>query len=270
MDAAYPRVQELNNFVQVAVHKANINHLHDSFFEPFNIIMLSGGTEEQIIRIDIMIRNQTSEAKKACFWSDSFGDEGIFYSDFGNEFQYLPDPPTGNNENNNNNNSNNTIVPKTNELKTVQFPSFQQLLSIPLKEIPTSKFAPLSRILIHSRLIHSYRAYLQRLSETEKPITLSSYFNSHYLPNILQLTLLELCQRIPDAKDEIIWERDLQILSIIQSGSVLVNSILGSFLSQEVIKFLTRTGKPGNNIFFYDGQTFSVRTFAIEMINASL
>lgn len=60
------------------------------------------------------------------------------------------------------------------------------------------------------------------------------------------------------------WQQEMQKLCFNQQvGSILTVSILGSFLSQEVIKVISRTGKPGSNIFTYDGDSLIVRSFPI-------
>jgi hypothetical protein len=43
-----PRVQELNAFVKIGVNKQNIRDLPSTFFEQFDIVVLSGGEEVRI------------------------------------------------------------------------------------------------------------------------------------------------------------------------------------------------------------------------------
>jgi hypothetical protein len=53
------------------------------------------------------------------------------------------------------------------------------------------------------------------------------------------------------------------LFTIRQCQSVLVCSILGSYLAQEVIKAVSLSGEPGFNIFEYVSDTFSVRAFPV-------
>lgn len=48
VDAMLPRVQELNAFVKIGVNKQNIRDLPNTFFEQYDIVVLSGGEEVRI------------------------------------------------------------------------------------------------------------------------------------------------------------------------------------------------------------------------------
>jgi hypothetical protein len=63
------------------------------------------------------------------------------------------------------------------------------------------------------------------------------------------------------------WDREFaKLCQNQQIGTILTVSMLGSFLSQEVIKVISRTGKPGSNIFTFDGETVTVRSFPIAQL----
>lgn len=68
------------------------------------------------------------------------------------------------------------------------------------------------------------------------------------------------------ASDEVtgFWSETLQrVVAQQQVGSILAVSMLGSFLSQEVIKAISRTGKPAHNVWTYDGSSMMVRAFPV-------
>lgn len=46
-------------------------------------------------------------------------------------------------------------------------------------------------------------------------------------------------------------------------GTVFACSILGSILSQEIVKAISRTGRPGDNVFVFTGQTMTARAFPV-------
>lgn len=53
------------------------------------------------------------------------------------------------------------------------------------------------------------------------------------------------------------------LLSVVDNGLILNSSILGSFLSQEVIKAVSLQGTPGVNVFVYNGKDNSVKCIPI-------
>lgn len=63
-----------------------------------------------------------------------------------------------------------------------------------------------------------------------------------------------------------IFEDDLQKLcqQATSGVQVMVCSVLGSFLSQEVIKAVSHTGKPAFNVFLFSSKTFAAKTIPIQ------
>lgn len=68
-----------------------------------------------------------------------------------------------------------------------------------------------------------------------------------------------------DGTDSVLSDRDVQQLAALRGAvSVLACSVLGSFLSQEVIKAVSRTGQPAFNVFLFSGHDFSAKAVPIQ------
>ena len=86
---------------------------------------------------------------------------------------------------------------------------------------------------------------------------------SDILASLLAENGLDRASFLPECPS-IDWETEFQKLCVNQQvGTVLTVSMLGSFLSQEVIKAISRTGMPGSNVFTFDGDSVTVRSFPI-------
>jgi len=96
-----------------------------------------------------------------------FGEDSVFFSDFGENFQYKEDvPPSssgGQTENNSSENDANSIVVSSNSggsdklaIKTISYPSMESVLSKKWNEI-TSRFFPLSPTFVKARALNQFR-----------------------------------------------------------------------------------------------------------------
>lgn len=63
---------------------------------------------------------------------------------------------------------------------------------------------------------------------------------------------------------ELVSENMLIPFLDLKVANILACSILGSFLSQEVIKAISRVGAPGFNVFVYDGSDVNVKAIPIK------
>lgn len=90
------------------------------------------------------------------FWNDVFGEDAIFYSDFGESFVYRDDPKTGNQGGEGSATTTNNNHNKENEFHTISFPSLAKILSAPWKSI-TSRHFPLDKVFCKSRTLHRFR-----------------------------------------------------------------------------------------------------------------
>jgi hypothetical protein len=53
------------------------------------------------------------------------------------------------------------------------------------------------------------------------------------------------------------------LASVAGSSNAMICSVLGSYLAQEVIKGVSRSGAPGFNVFVFDGADYSVKAFPV-------
>ena len=94
-----------------------------------------------------------------------YGDEGLFYADFGEEFSYKEDQKTGSSSNsntnsNNNSNNNSSAAEAAKEaqkaIKTLNFPALATVLGKKWSEV-TSRHFPLSKTFVKHRLLCAFR-----------------------------------------------------------------------------------------------------------------
>ncbi len=91
------------------------------------------------------------------FWSDVFGEEAIFYSDFGQTFQYKDDPSTAPQLQATASSSSVVSAPPKKEVKSISFPSLQEVLAKSWKDIP-KRFFPLSPTFVKHRVLTKFRS----------------------------------------------------------------------------------------------------------------
>ena len=169
-----PKVQELNSFAGVNAEENDLHALPDTFFEGFSVILLTDCSEAQAVRINNICRKCNPQC--VFFWSDMFGDEGLFYADFGESFTYKPDQQPSSNSNNNSSNSNNNNSSSSSAdksvadvaskaVKTMCFPSLEVLLSRKWCDL-VSRFFPLSKTFVRHRLLMAFRYVLIIISSS--------------------------------------------------------------------------------------------------------
>eukprot|EP00598_Pedospumella_elongata_P012116 CAMPEP_0185004896 /NCGR_PEP_ID=MMETSP1098-20130426/80513_1 /TAXON_ID=89044 /ORGANISM="Spumella elongata, Strain CCAP 955/1" /LENGTH=249 /DNA_ID=CAMNT_0027532803 /DNA_START=40 /DNA_END=785 /DNA_ORIENTATION=- len=151
VSAVLPRVQELNAFANIVGEARTLEELPDEFFLGFSVILLTECTEQQAIRINRLARQ--SSPQSVFFWSDMFGDEGLFYADFGDNFTYKEDKQPGNASEN----ASATTVKEVQKVQNVSFPALDTVLSRKWSEI-TSRHFPLSKVYVKHRVLLAFRA----------------------------------------------------------------------------------------------------------------
>lgn len=274
------KIQELNSYAKVTIENNSIDNLSDSFFESFNVILVTECSELQALRINeicrsnhkLMNSSQQQQQRIIFFWSDVFGDEGIFYSDFGQQFQYKEDKQPGSTNNNNTTNAtttteqNNTTNVGLQDVKTMDFISLLSILSKKWNEIPSKHF-PLSKTFIKHRILTYFRNSYQR-----DPI-FDSIDDVKILQQILLTKQVENDINTIDIVGNTNQNEDLnlflsldelkQLCNTCGSVSILACSILGSFLSQEIVKAVSSTGIPAYNVFIFDSHGFVAKAFPV-------
>lgn len=152
-------MQELNSFAKILSEERSIDNLPDEFFTDFSVILLTEVSETQAIRINNICRLSNPDC--VFFWSEMFGDEGLFYADFGKEFTYKDDKQPGTTKNNTANTTNTTstegVKDTTSAIKHIVFPSLESVLARRWSEV-VSRFFPLSRTFVKHRLLCAFRS----------------------------------------------------------------------------------------------------------------
>lgn len=152
-------MQELNSFAKILSEERSIDNLPDEFFTDFSVILLTEASETQAIRINNICRKNNPDC--VFFWSEMFGDEGLFYADFGKEFTYKDDKQPGTTNNNTTNTTNSTstegVKDTTSAIKHIVFPSLESVLARRWSEV-VSRFFPLSRTFVKHRLLCAFRS----------------------------------------------------------------------------------------------------------------
>jgi hypothetical protein len=85
------------------------------------------------------------------FWNDTFGQDSIFFSDFGVDFNYKDDPKPSNASGE----ANSSII-KEDKIHTISFPSLTRVLEQSWQSIPSKHF-PLNKVFVKSRVLHRFR-----------------------------------------------------------------------------------------------------------------
>jgi molybdopterin/thiamine biosynthesis adenylyltransferase len=88
-----PKVCELNPNVNLTVMDQELADLDEATIHAFDVVLLHGQSETTALRINSLCRSKQPTAIKF-FWSDSVGDEALFFADFGSKFSYRKDPST--------------------------------------------------------------------------------------------------------------------------------------------------------------------------------
>lgn len=152
VSAMLPKVQELNSFAKISPESRSVDDLPDDFFEGFSVILLTECTEAQAVRINNICRKCSPQC--VFFWSDMFGEEGLFYSDFGTEFSYKEDKQPGSSNSNANSSSegSSSSSAEVAKVKSMLFPSLEALVNKRWSECVSRHF-PLSMTFVRHRLL---------------------------------------------------------------------------------------------------------------------
>jgi len=276
-DAMIHKIQELNNFVKVDVEKTDIDLLPDDFFLNYNVILMTECTEQQALRVNHICRS--SNPSIVFFWSDIFGAEGIFYSDFGCDFCYHDDKSqskdSSSSRSRSSSSSNTDSVSSINDssstsgsssslFKQMNFPSLSAILSKKWCEIPSKHF-PLSKTFIKNRVITAFRDRYHR-----HPL----YHNGEDQGNLQKILLsfqIDNDYGIDISNDHatvtivsfLTIDEIMSMCNTSSSVSIITCSVVGSFLSQEIIKGISCTGQPAFNVFVFSSEDLIAKAIPI-------
>lgn len=188
--------------------------------------------------------------------------------------------------------------PNNKSIHTLSYPPFSEILNVRYKDM-ISRFFPISTIYIKHRLLldrvdilNGFKKKCQRevelrdlksdmfyqyfvqycyqhlrshqvdmKSDLSNGITvedLSPYLNENDIRECLSVLSYQYMKNGQHMRS-----RDEDVVVVNTNNSVLINSIVGSCLSQEVIKVISLVGEPMFNIYVYDGSKFEGLAFPV-------
>ena len=246
--ASLPRIQQLNSFATVTTETRSLDSLEDAFFARFTVVLVAarGHTQEQALRVDRLCRasSASSSAPSSApssassppphavfFLSDVFGDEATFFADFGTGFQYALDkktapagdkPPTAEQQQRD--------FKAASAIHTMSSPALEAALAAPWHSLASRHF-PLNKTFLKARLIATFRN-AAGCSPLQRP-------PDAWLTHCSALLAAQLVDASFFTAEELLATR-----AVSDAVPVTTCSTLGSFLAQEVIKAVSRSGEP--------------------------
>ena len=227
--SALPRIRSLNTFATVNEESKPLTELNDDFFNQFPVIMMCNDIdEEQIIRVSNLCRQRNS----IFFSSIVFGEEGCFFQDFGVNFSYKDDPP--NNK----------------DIKKISCHPYDYMITKKWSELIT-RLSPLNSTFVKARILVNFRKAHGKLPMPD----------DYDLVNTMAIALLKE-NNIEDEK--FLPSLNLKELCNTSYGApIMLCSILGSFLGQQVIKAVSLSGYPGNQIHIFSCHDYVCKAIAL-------
>jgi molybdopterin/thiamine biosynthesis adenylyltransferase len=224
VDAALPRIQELNTFAKVSGEKKTLNELDDDFYLGFSVICIADASEDDVCRISDICRSKSNDSI-IMMASWAYGQEGMFISDFGSNFQYKEDERPN-------------YVPT---VQTMAFPSIKDVLQIQWNKMQKGKFLPLSSVYVKAGILSKWKNIQ---TKNEQHVTAKIALEQNGIA------------------DDYFTESDLNALQRVSAiSSATVVSILGSFLAQEIVKGVSKIGEPAFNTHIFTRGLNSVQVY---------
>ena len=272
VEAALPRIHQLNTHTSVEIERRPIKSLDAAFFEPFTVVLMSAKhtTQEEVLRVNSICRASSSSSdKKVFFLSDVFGDESWFVSDFGHEFEYQPDKRPkkeaiggGGGGSGGKGGGEDVMIITDDKLasqeedvtvktESISFPSLHAVFGKVWSELPSRHF-PLSKTFLKARLLMLYRDIHGGASPA--PQNCESF--KTWAAEALAQNNLDISSTFPPGELD-------EFCRTASSVPVVTCSTMGSFLAQEVIKGVSLSGKPGFNVWVFNCKDYQVRAMPI-------
>lgn len=168
--------------------------------------------------------------------SNCYGCEGFFALDFGSSFTFHHDPP------------------RQSQIDTYYYPSLEEIFQTKWSTLER-KHSPISKTYLYSRIISSYYTQNGKLPLRTNLDEVQTFCSNLLIQNNLPENYLTI--------DEI--RQNICLLS--WSQFIALCSVVGGFLSQEVMKAISNTGVPMMNIFVFSlldgvGREFTTKSTA--------
>lgn len=241
--ASLPRIQQLNSFASVTTETRSLDALEDDSFARFAVVLVAarGHSQEQALRVNRLCRASSSAPSSSAaaasphavfFFSDVFGNEAVFFADFGTGFQYTLDkktapagdkPPTAEQQQRD-------LKAASAILHTISSPALEAALAAPWQSLASRHF-PLNKTFLKARLVSTYRD-AAGCSPLARPL-------DAWLTHCAALLAAQHVDAAFLSAEELSTAR-----TVCDAVPVTTCSTLGSFLAQEVIKAVSRSGEP--------------------------
>jgi len=266
VDCALPKIKDLNNLASISECSLSNNGctggllgLTAEAVAAYSVLLLADCySKEELLHVSRLC----DSAKVQYFVSGGAFLDAWFISCLGSDYQFKNDPP--NNK----------------ELRTFQFPTLTEITEdIPGSSLVTKLHPVVSPVYLKARVLLAFcdEAFVSRTGtavtaeavRAELMTFLESFIASEGLPKDCFT---------PDDVDELCAVAKLRNKSLSNgrylSNPIVVHSIVGSFLSQEVIKVLSLVGEPMFNIFAFsslkfEGKVFPAKKPAVSICNTN-
>lgn len=240
--ASLPALQALNTYSEISSVEQPLEEIDDEFFASFDVIVYCGDREDRAVRLDGLVRRHGTTT--AFFWAQAQGEEALFFADLGDRFDFSPDPSSSSA------NASSSAPKRTQQ--SFHSPSLQELLAVRWADLRGGRRGTLSKAFLSNRLLSLLRIRLGRAPRTEDA------------PALLAILKEETVQQglSPEEVEQIVGPAQ-HLLHRAQAQSLVASSVLGSFLSQEVIKAVTHVGQPAGSILVFSAEEVVVRTLPL-------
>lgn len=244
-ESSLQRAQQLNPMVQVTADTADISNKHDSFFQNFDLVVVTNCSADQLIHI-----NEVCFSSGVKFFAaDVFGFYGFMFADLG-KHKYVEEKPK--------------VIRKA-EMKTPRSdgePEAKRRKVDVNETTVVQEFAEFFRLkaALTSKLDHKPAKILKRLPSVYFIVKVLLQFQSRYsrLPHCI--TNPEDREHLLLLRDEVMKELNVDVkllpdefASHCTAQVSPVCAIVGGIVGQEVVKAVSGKDAPLNNFFFYDG-----------------
>ena len=220
-------IKLLNNNARVECETRPLKNLSDEWFHQFNVVVLSDySTDQEALHVNHVCRSKNI----GFFWTGTFALEGWYICDLGTAFTYTGDPDNA--------------AKDAKVEKNVSFPSLKDILETrwDLLQSKQSKRKPSSatKTYIQSRILAEYRNIKNciALSSTDS-ISFIEYAKKRLRENGLDESFLD------DRMDALCQGSHACL--------IMISSVVGGFLAQEIQKAVSHIGEPHFNVFEFTG-----------------
>ena len=262
--AALSRVRELNAFVTVKSIEASLGAVSDEDIAEHNVVVAAAGMPVEQARL-----NKTCRQNRIAFFAaSSFGEDGCFIVDLGEEHVFRRETGTGERA-------------VLSDPMTVRFPSLEEIEAVLWSTLTERRAGPVPPVFVMGqRMLMTYRGCISRPDDLPAPPLFSRAPCPPWACPGHRNAVLRVFERrfgaLPDPANEGEAESLVQLASdefarnglpadflsadairhlarVSRAEFSPVSAVLGGVISQEVIKAVSGKGEPISNVFLYEG-----------------